>query len=192
MFESLETLDRNLLLSINATHSPVVDVIMWYASKTWPTVLLVLFVAYFVYRKFHLKRAMEFILGCALVAATADLTSNTVKHGVKRFRPTHNTEIREKIRLVNAYQGGKYGFFSGHASTTFGVATFMILVVNWLRKRYMFLIGLYAFLVVYSRMYLGVHYPSDIFFGILTGILFGWLGFIVMNTFFMKLDEQKT
>ena len=191
MFESLESLDRTLLLKINSTHSPLLDVIMWYASKTWPTVLIVLIVAYFVYRKFKFKRAMEFILGCALVAAAADLTSNTVKHGMKRFRPTHNLEIREKVRLVNNYQGGKYGFFSGHASTTFGVVTFIVLCANWLRRRYTYLLALYAFLVVYSRMYLGVHYPSDIFFGIITGILFGWLGFIVMNTFFMKLDEQK-
>jgi len=191
MFESLKTLDRNLLLSINSTHSPTLDVIMWYASKTWPTVILVLFIAYFVYRKFKLKRAMEFILGCALVAATADLTSNTVKHGFKRYRPTHNLEIREKIHLVNNYQGGQYGFFSGHATTTFGVCTFIILCVNWLQRRYMFLIVLWALLVVYSRMYLGVHYPSDILIGIITGVLFGWLGFIIMNTFFMKLDEKK-
>jgi undecaprenyl-diphosphatase len=192
MFESLESLDRTLLLKINSTHSEFLDVLMWYASKTWPTVFLVLFIAIFVYRKFSAKRAMEFVLGCALVAAAADLTSNLTKHGVKRYRPTHNVELREKIRLVNKYEGGKYGFFSGHAATTFGVVTFMIFCVNWLRKRYVSLLVLYACLVAYSRMYLGVHYPSDILFGMLNGILFGWLGFIVMNTYFMKLDEQPS
>jgi undecaprenyl-diphosphatase len=191
MFETLEALDRALLLKINALHNPFLDVLMWYISQSWPTVLLVLIISYTVYRKFHARKAMEFLVGCAIVFACTDLSSNAMKHGVKRYRPSHNHEIREKVRILRDYSGGKYGFFSGHAANTFGVVTFIFLFVSWMSRRHMWIIGAYPFLVVYSRMYLGVHYPSDIIIGMLDGLLFGWLVFTIMNMYFFKLDEPK-
>src|SRR3954466_14828529 len=125
MFESLETLDRALLLKINSLHTPLLDEFMWFMSETWPTILIVFAVAYAFHRKFSAKKAVEFLVGCAIVFACTDLSSNAFKHGVKRFRPTHNTEIGEQIHLVNDYKGGDYGFFSGHAANTVGVITFI-------------------------------------------------------------------
>ncbi len=190
MFDSLELIDRALLLRINSLHHPALDIFMWYMSKTLPTIMLVFAVAFTVYRKFNPRKALEFLVSCAIVFACTDLSSNAFKHGIKRYRPTHNLEIKEQVRIVNAYSGGKYGFFSGHAANTFGVVTFMFLCVNWISRRYRWLVFIYPFVVVYSRMYLGVHYPSDILAGIIDGVLFGWLGFMVTNKYFLKLDEQ--
>lgn len=160
--------------------------------------MIIFFVAYLMYRRYNGRKAMEYIVGIAIVFACTDLTSNLAKHSVKRYRPTHNLEIKDMVHKVTddnngkPYTGGQYTFFSGHSSNTFGVITFIFFCVNWIQRKYRFLFFLYPLIVVYSRMYLGVHYPFDIFIGMIAGVLFGWLGFYVMNRYFLKLDAPKT
>jgi len=184
-------LDRYLLLKINSLHTPLMDTFMWYMSETWPTIIIVMAVGFAFYKKFSSKKMLEFLLGCAIVFACTDLSSNMIKHGVKRYRPTHNLEIREQIHVINDYRGGKYTFFSGHSANTFGVITFIFFCVTWIRARYKLLLFIYPFVVVYSRMYLGVHYPSDIFVGMVDGLFFGTLIYYLMNTYFFSRNEQK-
>jgi undecaprenyl-diphosphatase len=190
MIETFESLDRALLLKINSFHSPALDVLMWYLSETWPTVLIVLMAAWLVHRKFSLKKAVEFIVGCAMVVACSDMTANLIKHQVKRYRPTHNLEIKARVYTYNNYSGGKYGFVSGHSANTFAVVTFIYLSLYWTRKKYRLLLYIYPVLVVYSRMYLGVHYPSDIATGMLIGLFFGFVGFRLFNHYFLKFDAH--
>ncbi|MES2679941.1 MAG: phosphatase PAP2 family protein [Bacteroidota bacterium] len=192
MFEALEKFDRYLLLKINAMHSPFFDGMMFYISdNSWPTVLIILATAFVFYRKYALKKAIEFLVGCAIVFACTDLSTNLVKHAVKRYRPTHNHEIKEQVRVVNDYHGGKYGFFSAHAANTFSVMTFIFFCVHWISKKYRLLFFVYPVLVTYSRMYLGVHYPSDTITGIFSGLIFGRIVFLIMNKHFLKFDVQK-
>jgi undecaprenyl-diphosphatase len=189
MIDSLKMLDRAVLLKINSLHTPFLDTLMYVLSEqlaTILTVLIVLSIAFIFYKKFSVKKAAEFLIGCAIVFACTDLSSNAIKHGVKRYRPTHNTEIKELVHMVNNYSGGKYGFFSGHAANTFGTITFIFLCLNWIRPKYKLLLFIYPFVIGYSRMYLGVHYPSDIFVGMVDGLFFGILGYYIMNVYFLK------
>lgn len=192
MFETLKMLDRNLFLKINSMHTSFMDNTMWFMSYTWPTVLIILVTAYVFYRKYTLKKAVEFVLGCAIVFACTDFSTNVIKHSVKRYRPTHNLEIKKQIHVINDYHGGMYGFFSSHAANTFGIMTFIFLCVKWVNKKYRLFFFLYPLMVVYSRVYLGVHYPSDVLVGTSSGFFFGWLVYLIMNRYFLHLDAQET
>lgn len=191
MFEQLKNIDRDLLLTINSHNSPILDTILWGFSSTIPTVLLVLLFAYFFFKKFGEKKVFGFIVGAMLVFALADSSSHLVKNSIKRYRPTHNVEIKSKIHKVNNYEGGQYGFFSGHSANTFGLTVFVFLCAKWIRLRIKLLFFFYPLIVVYSRMYLGVHYPSDIMVGMIDGIFFGFLVYYLLNKFYFKFNEKQ-
>jgi undecaprenyl-diphosphatase len=90
-----------------------------------------------------------------------------------RLRPSHEPHLQTLIHTLNGYQGGTYGFYSGHASNAFAVAFFMITSLSGKRKYILPAAMVYAILTAYSRIYLGVHYPGDILMGAIVGALLG-------------------
>lgn len=191
MLENLERIDRNLFLQINSYHSPFLDKMMWSLSSSIPTVTLILIFAYFFYKKIGEKKLFWLVFGCILVFTCTDSSSTFAKKTFKRYRPTHNLEIKHLVKKVNYYEGGTYGFFSGHSANTFGLAFFIFLCARWMKPAVKLLFFTYPLLVVYSRIYLGVHYPSDAFMGMLDGFFFGGLIFYFFNKYFFKFNENK-
>lgn len=190
MFELLKGIDRDLLLSINARHNQWMDVVMFYISGIW--ICLPLFMYWFslFLKKYELKKVMILVFFLIALITLTDQTSNRVKHSVKRYRPTHNIEIKDQIHLVNDYHGGQYGFFSGHAANTFGIAMLLFLLFKehsiLLRSSFFAWAGITA----YSRLYLGVHYPSDILVGIIVGLIWGYVIYqLIQFTFKKYVDE---
>lgn len=191
MFESLENIDRFLLLKINGWNSPLADSFFWMVSEGWIFIPVWLFLMAGI---FKVKKAIflgTMVLCIILTIVCCDQSSNLVKNTVQRYRPTHHLVIREKVHIVNNYKGGQFGFFSGHSANTFGVATFLFLCLKWIDKKYRFLIFLWPILVGYSRIYLGVHYPADIIFGALDGWFFGIISYIVFKFLLKKFNIEN-
>jgi undecaprenyl-diphosphatase len=106
-----------------------------------------------------------------ITVALSDSISVLIKNLVERPRPSRNPEIANLVHIVNDYRGGMYGFVSSHAANFFGVATF--LSHQFKHYRWSIFLFVWAIVVSYSRIYLGVHYPLDIIFGAILGALIG-------------------
>jgi undecaprenyl-diphosphatase len=99
----------------------------------------------------------------------------------ERLRPCHNPELMNLVHTINGRCGGQFGFLSSHATNSFALAFFSGLL---LKKHYKYTMGLmllWAALVSYSRVYVGVHYPGDILCGAILGSVVGILVFILMK-----------
>ncbi|MGB5403582.1 MAG: phosphatase PAP2 family protein, partial [Robiginitalea sp.] len=94
---------------------------------------------------------------------------------VQRLRPCYEPELEGLVRLVKSSCGGRFGYFSAHAANAFGLATFFAVFWGQRKRLWGALLLLWAVVVGYSRIYLGVHYPLDILTGFLAGGLLGWL-----------------
>jgi len=113
------------------------------------------------------------VILAAVMILVSDQLSNLAKETFQRLRPSHEPGLM--VHLVNAYKGGEYGFYSGHATNNFSIAVFMIVLAGK-RFKWIWMIALpYALLISYTRVYLGVHFPGDILAGAIMGSLIGYL-----------------
>ena len=161
--------DQQLLLLLNGSDSLFWDGLMWIATSTYIWIPLAIILLYIIFKNNTTKESF-IILGLLilLVILSDQISSGFCKPFFARYRPTQDPELMYMIDIVNGYRGGKYGFISSHASNTFAIATFMALVLR--NSSSIASLFVWAILCTYSRIYLGVHYPGDILFGIILGI----------------------
>ena len=146
MIDWLIQLDHDIILGLNALHTPVLDSIMLFlsSSKVWIPL---------------------YVLIAALI--TEQIT-NLVKDWVARPRPSHDPLLEDLLHLPEG-RGGLYGFFSAHASNTFGMAALTALIFR--RGWYSAGILTWAALIGFSRIYLAKHFTTDVVCGALAGVL---------------------
>jgi undecaprenyl-diphosphatase len=167
--EILDSLDRSLFVFLNGIHHPVFDFIMFWASDRFIWIPFYAVLVFLIIKKFGLESAYILVSVALVVVISDQFTSGIMKPLFERFRPCHNPELMEYIHLVGRC-GGRYGFASSHAANTFGAAMFLWLLFRGAYS-YPWLFFVWAGLVSYSRIYLGVHYPGDILIGGLIGVI---------------------
>ena len=192
MIEFLENIDRKLFLLINGCHSDFADFFAFWVSNnfTWiPFYVLLLFLCSRVLKN---KWWLLLIFIPLLITATDQVSVQLFKNVFLRFRPCQNLELKDSVHLVNGYCGGMYGFISSHAANTFGLAAFIWLI---LRRNYRYwfwilFIG-YAGLISYSRIYLGAHYPADVFVGALVGLAAGTIFYLLFRLVLQRIQTRN-
>ncbi|WP_425077127.1 phosphatase PAP2 family protein [Psychroserpens sp. S379A] len=175
MLEELVQLDTELFVYLNGLGNKTWDAFwLFYTTKfNWiPFYALLLFLMYK-----HIKNTKVFLLTLLVIVLmitfTDQITNLFKKVLVMRLRPCYNPEIDDIIRLVKRSCGGKYGYFSGHASNSMAVATFVSLILRSKYKYLPYILVVWAIVMAYSRIYVGVHYPLDILSGMLFGMISG-------------------
>lgn len=184
----LSDIDARLLLIVNGAHSPFFDSVMWCISGRWIWVPFYAVLAYLLFRRMSWKRASICLVTIGLIILAADQTcAILIRPEIGRLRPANlNNPLSSFVHVVNGYRGGRYGFPSCHAANTFALAVFMSLVIR--HKWFTVMMFSWAFVVSYSRMYLGVHYFGDLFCGATIGSLFAVLFYYLQNYLFKRLN----
>ena len=191
----IEQLDRAILLFINGYHSPFFDEMMWQISHQWIWIPLYIYVLVYAFKNLKTKSFIFFIIGVGLCFLLADRISVMgFKDVFLRYRPTHNTEIQDLIHTYiksngDEYRGGLYGFVSSHSANFFALSTFLFLIFKS-HSKWWRLLFIWAILIGYSRIYLGVHYPLDVIGGATLGVVIGVVVFKGLTTF-SALKEIK-
>ena len=192
MIEMLKQLDLDIFFWINGHHSPIFDKVEWWMTQIWFWIPFFLLVLFFLIRHYH-RRIWGVVLCLALCMYLTDRGSVFIKNMVQRPRPTHAVEIQDKVHVHlyangNEYRGGHSGFPSSHAANDFGWVVLLIYFFKPVTKHAWWIFPLWALLSCYTRVYLGVHYPSDIVCGTLLGLC---CGFLVLGGYMLNTRKKK-
>ena len=151
---------------------------------------------YFFFILFFYANCRRFLLpiiALSLVTfAFTDFTSASIlKPLIGRLRPCHDLSLHFSINNI-AGCGGVFSMPSSHASNHFGLATFWFFVVKETLDRKWYWLWLWAFIIGYSQIYVGVHYPGDIITGALLGTGIGSFTFYIFLGWMTKLNTDTS
>jgi undecaprenyl-diphosphatase len=169
LIESIIKLDKDLLLFLNSMHNDITDFIMFWISEKFTWIPFYLFLIYLVIKNYKL-RTIDVLVAVAILISLSDMTSvYGFKEVFQRLRPCHDPVVGPQVHLVNDECGGMFSFVSSHAANTFALCFFLICIlgkkIKWLTATMI----IWASVVSYTRIYLGVHYPFDVFCGAILG-----------------------
>ncbi|AMM52243.1 PA-phosphatase [Rufibacter sp. DG15C] len=167
--DKLKSLDQTLFLELNSRHSPFWDTFMTLISNKYvwfPFYLLLIILLIYFYR----KRGVLMVLSLAASVGLADFVASGIfKPFFERLRPCHEAVIGTAVRVVDGC-GGRYGFVSSHAANSFAIAVFLCIMLPRQQRWFKAFLLVWATMISYSRIYLGVHYPGDITVGAAIGV----------------------
>ncbi|MAW66239.1 MAG: phosphatase PAP2 family protein [Flavobacteriales bacterium] len=192
MFDWLLSLDHKLFTFLNSLNVGWMDTVQYWISNKYIWIPLYVLLLIFIILHYK-KKSIVIVLMMVGLITVCDQSSQFFKYGVGRYRPCRTESAHQpKPHLVNDHCGGKYGFYSAHASNSFAIALFIgYLLTPFARNSKKYLL-VWAAVVAYSRVYLGVHYPSDIIVGSFMGLLYGWLFYKGFTFFNLKLMQSNS
>ncbi|MGK0385593.1 MAG: undecaprenyl-diphosphatase, partial [Patiriisocius sp.] len=157
MFTTLKNWDQELFVWLNNLGLEQYDTFWVFATQieSWTALFLYFSVIVLYYHKG--KKGVIMLLGIILTFIITFTLTDLTKNYVARIRPNNTTELSGLIRILQ--KPTSYSFFSGHASSSFSIVTFMVLSIRSFNS-WIYLAYLWPLIFVMSRIYVGVHYPS--------------------------------
>ena len=193
LLQKLEQWDRWLFIQVNNHQSnSFFDSIMPFVRSPYTWAPLYIFLLVLIPASFKRNRIWWVVLFLCTVSLCDMTSTNLFKEVFQRLRPCADPDFFQNVRLVVQRCGGNYGFTSNHATNHFGMATFLFVTLHPYFKKWMWLGFLWAALVGYAQIYVGVHYPLDVLGGAIVGFGYGWLlgSFFNKRFGFVNFDEE--
>jgi undecaprenyl-diphosphatase len=196
MVEQLALWERDFFLWLNSPHSDYLDAVMFtFSDKHIWYVFLILFVFLLSYRQKAKEVLLMLLFIIVMMVISDQLSSGVFKPYFQRFRPTLHPYTSDAVKTVLGHLGGgHYGFISGHSTNFAALGAFTILLLR--RRGYTLIMTLVVLTTMYSRVYLGVHFFTDVIAGMVVG---GFVGLVMYLLYaetrkhlFGLTNEQKT
>lgn len=180
-YSTLYAADKTLLMVFNGSHCPFVDrlAVTLTCGYMWIPLYIALLLLVINNHKTVVQISLVISMALLAIVLSEGMADLIVKPLVARLRPIHDTLMQDSVQVVNNYRAEGYSFFSAHASNTMAVAVFFSLLV----KDRLFACTLITWVLVncWTRLYLGVHYPSDIIVGVVWGSVSGLFAYTMYN-----------
>ena len=188
----LSGIDKYILYWFNGSNSLFEDglVSLLTSGMTWIPLYIALF--YLVMKNNDTMGQIMLIVGSIIlcIILTGGIDDIFIKPWIARVRPCNDPDINAHLNLITGQVESGFSFFSAHAANTMSLAVFLCLLI----KDSIFKIVMigWSLLNGWSRLYLGVHFPSDVLFGFLYGAVIGIIIFSFYKRFYSEMSFQTT
>ena len=186
-WQLVQPVDTWLLTHINQDWSnSFLDTVLPYLRETLFWVPLYAFLLLFVTMNFGAK-GLWWVVAVVICAALSDLiSSKLIKTNIIRLRPCRDAVIAQQIRFFVNYCPSSSSFTSSHATSHFAQAMFFYCTLKHIMGKWAWIFFAWAFSIAYTQVYVGVHYPFDVFCGSLLGC---GIGFAIVKLFNKQIGK---
>ena len=189
-FSKIQDMDMQVLSLFNSSDNIMLDQMVQILTSglTWIPLYVMLF--FVVMRNNETMGQIALVVGSAIfcVLFADGLVDGIIKQLAERWRPSNDPTFKYMVQVVDDIRLKGYSFCSAHAANTMSLAVFFSLLIR--SKMLTITLVIWSLINCWTRLYLGVHYPSDILCGMIVGIIVGILVYLLYYKIYLRISPK--
>ena len=175
IFQQIKDIDQALFYQINGVwHHPILDAVLPWTRHSNNWIPLYIGLLGWLFYQIGWKTLKWLLFALINVGLTDQISSSVFKPFFHRLRPCNDPALVGKTRLLLDQCAGGFSFTSSHAANHFGIAMFIFMTWGVIQKKYTRFFFVWAGVIAFAQIYVGVHYPLDIIGGTIIGLISGF------------------
>jgi membrane-associated phospholipid phosphatase len=182
--DEIKNLDYKIFSKVNGEwHNSFFDTVLPFLRQSYLWIPFYFFLAIFAPLNFK-KHGWYWSAFFLLTAIISDYISSTIVKGtILRLRPCQDPAVMEHVRLLVSFCPGNSSFTSSHAVNHFAAAMFIFTTFKKATTKWWALLFVWAFVISYTQIYVGVHFPGDVIGGAILGLIVGFIPGKIFNKY---------